>query len=63
MCVAAIQCRQGGHPIGVYLARSTLVSSYGRAGSLVVLLVWIYCAVQFLLFGASVADASATRPA
>jgi len=38
--------------LGVYLTRSSVGSSYGAAGSLVVLLLWIYYSAQILLFGA-----------
>ena len=38
--------------IGVYLGRSSLGSAYGAAGSLVVLLVWVYYSAQIFLFGA-----------
>lgn len=38
--------------IGLYLGRTSLGSSYGAAGSLAVLLVWIYFSAQIFLFGA-----------
>jgi membrane protein len=38
--------------IGIYLGNSAIASSYGAAGSLVVILVWIYYSAQILLFGA-----------
>ena len=38
--------------IGAYLGRSGYGSAYGAAGSLVVLLVWIYYSSQILFFGA-----------
>jgi membrane protein len=41
----------GKYLIGVYLGRSS-ASAYGAAGSLVVLLLWVYYAAQILLFGA-----------
>jgi membrane protein len=47
--------------IEIYLVRSTVASSYGAAGSLVILLVWIYFTAQFLLLGAEVAHVSAVR--
>lgn len=37
--------------IGLYLGHSTLSSAYGAAGSLVVLLVWVYYSTQIMLFG------------
>jgi len=38
--------------IGLYLGRVSVGSIYGAAGSLVVLLVWIYYSAQIFLFGA-----------
>ncbi|HXG64903.1 MAG TPA: YihY/virulence factor BrkB family protein [Blastocatellia bacterium] len=38
--------------IGLYLGRSTIGSTYGAAGSLVVILIWIYYSAQILFFGA-----------
>ncbi len=38
--------------IGLYLGSSAIASSYGAAGSLVLLLVWIYYSAQILFFGA-----------
>lgn len=40
--------------IGFYLGRAGLGSQFGAAGSLAVLLVWIYYSSQIVLFGASV---------
>lgn len=38
--------------IGLYLGHSAFSSTYGAAGSLVVLLVWVYYSAQILFFGA-----------
>ena len=38
--------------IGIYLGNSAVASSFGAAGSLVLLLLWIYYSAQILLFGA-----------
>src|SRR5690606_1694061 len=38
--------------IGLYLGNSSIGSSYGAAGSFVILLLWIYYSAQILLFGA-----------
>jgi membrane protein len=46
--------------IGIYLGKSGLASSYGAAGSLVVLLVWTYYSAQIVFFGAEIAHALAT---
>ncbi|HEU4459102.1 MAG TPA: YihY/virulence factor BrkB family protein [Methylibium sp.] len=40
--------------IGLYLGRASFVSSYGAAGSFVVLLMWVYYSSQILLYGAAV---------
>jgi len=45
--------------IGLYLGRSGPVSAYGAAGSLVVLLVWVYYSAQILFFGAEFTKAYA----
>ena len=38
--------------IGIYLGRATITSTYGAAGSLVVLLLWIYYSAQIFYLGA-----------
>ena len=38
--------------IGLYLGKSAVGSTFGAAGSLVVLLIWIYYSAQILYFGA-----------
>ncbi len=38
--------------IGIYLGKSAFSSAYGAAGSLIVLLLWIYYSAQIFLFGA-----------
>jgi membrane protein len=50
--VTAILFNVGKSVIGLYLGNSSIASSYGAAGSLVVILVWIYYSAQILLFGA-----------
>lgn len=47
--------------IGLYLGNSTIGSSYGAAGSFVVLLVWIYYSAQILLLGAEFTQVYARR--
>lgn len=42
----------GKYLIGLYIANSTFSSAYGAAGSLVVLLAWIYYSAQILFLGA-----------
>ena len=50
--ITAILFSVGKFMIGLYLGNSGIASSYGAAGSLVVILVWIYYSAQILLFGA-----------
>lgn len=38
--------------IGLYLGRSSMASGFGAAGSLVVLIAWVYYSAQIFLFGA-----------
>ena len=38
--------------IGLYLGHSSFSSSYGAAGSLIVILIWVYYSSQILFFGA-----------
>jgi membrane protein len=38
--------------IGLYLAKTSFASSYGAAGSLVIVLVWVYYSAQVFFFGA-----------
>jgi membrane protein len=45
--------------ISLYLGRSTVASSYGAAGSLVVLLLWVYYSALILFFGAELTRAYA----
>lgn len=47
--------------IGVYLGRSAIGSAYGAAGSLIVLLVWVYYASLILFAGAELTQVMAHR--
>ena len=42
----------GQFAVGLYLARANIGSVFGAAGSLTVILVWVYYSAQILLFGA-----------
>lgn len=42
----------GKFAIGLYLGKTDVGSAYGSAGSLVIMLVWIYYSAQIVLFGA-----------
>ena len=50
--VTALLFSLGKFVIGIYLGNSAVGSSFGAAGSLVVLLLWIYYSAQILFFGA-----------
>ena len=47
--------------IGLYLGKATVGSAYGAAGSLVVLLMWIYYSAQVFFFGAEFTHVFALR--
>ena len=47
--------------IGAYLGRATIGSAYGAAGSLVVILLWVYYSAQILFFGAEFTKAWTRR--
>ena len=47
--------------IGLYLGRSSVASGFGAAGSLVILLVWVYYSAQIFLLGAEFTRLSAQR--
>lgn len=51
----------GKYALGLYLGRASFGSTYGAAGSLVVLLAWIYYAAQILFFGAEFTQVYARR--
>ena len=50
--VTAILFTLGKSLIGLYLGRSAVTSGFGAAGSVVVLLVWVYYSAQIFLLGA-----------
>jgi membrane protein len=47
--------------VGLYLGRAGLASAYGAAGSLVIVLLWIYYSAQILFFGAELTQVMARR--
>jgi len=50
--VTAVLFTIGQQVIGLYLGQSNIASSYGAAGSMMILLLWVYYSCQILLFGA-----------
>lgn len=59
--VTAVLFSLGKTLIGVYLGSSAITSSFGAAGSLVLLLVWIYYSAQILFFGAEFTQVYANK--
>lgn len=57
-CVGAILFTLGRQLMALYLANAAVVSAYGAAGSLIVLLMWIYFSSAVLLLGAACARAA-----
>ena len=47
--------------IALYLGRSTVASAYGAAGSVVLILVWVYYSAQIFFFGAEFTHVYASR--
>jgi membrane protein len=47
--------------LGLYLGRGSVGSAYGAAGSLVILLLWVYYSAQILFMGAEFTQVYATR--
>lgn len=51
----------GKYLIGFYLARATVASTYGAAGSLVVILLWVYYSSMIFLWGAELTRVHSRR--
>ena len=52
--VTSILFALGKYGIGIYMGSSDLGSTYGAAGSLVILLIWVYYSVLIFLFGGQI---------
>ena len=59
--VTALLFTAGKFLIGLYLGRSSVASGFGAAGSVVVLMVWVYFATQIFLLGAEFTSIYACR--
>ncbi len=59
--ITAVMFTIGKTLIGLYLAKSSTGSAYGAAGSLIVLLTWVYYSSLILFFGAEVTQVWAKR--
>lgn len=55
--VTAVLFTLGKWLLNLYLGRSGIASTYGAAGSFVVLVIWIYYSAQILYFGAELTQA------
>lgn len=59
--VTAVLFAIGKFALGLYLGRGSFSSSYGAAGSVLVVLLWVYYASQILFFGAEFTKVWANR--
>jgi membrane protein len=59
--ITALLVTVGKHVIGLYLGQTTLASSFGAAGSVVIFMVWVYYVSLILLFGAEITQAVACQ--
>jgi membrane protein len=59
--VTAVLFSLGKSLIGLYIGSSSIASSYGAAGGLIVLLLWVYYSVQIFLIGAEFTRVYASR--
>jgi membrane protein len=59
--VTAVLFQLGKYGIGLYIAKGSVASTFGAAGSLAVLLVWVYYSSQIILFGAEFTRAYANK--
>jgi membrane protein len=59
--VTALLFSLGRYLIGLYLGQASVGSAYGAAGTLVVLLIWIYYSAQILFMGAEFTQVYANR--
>jgi membrane protein len=57
--VSAVLFTIGKFAIGLYIGKSGVASSYGAAGALVILLLWVYFSAQIFLLGAEVIKVAA----
>ena len=59
--VTALLFNLGKFLIGLYLAHSALASSYGAAGAVIVIMMWVYYSAQIFLLGAEFTKIHACR--
>lgn len=59
--ITAVLFAVGRYAIGLYLGSSTVASTYGAAGSVIVVLLWVYYSAQVFLLGAELTRGYACR--
>jgi uncharacterized BrkB/YihY/UPF0761 family membrane protein len=59
--ITAVLFTLGKFLLGLYLGRSGISSTYGAAGSVVALLIWVYYSAQIVFFGAEFTKVYANR--
>ncbi|TGV96213.1 YhjD/YihY/BrkB family envelope integrity protein, partial [Mesorhizobium sp. M2E.F.Ca.ET.154.01.1.1] len=59
--VTALLFTIGKSLIGWYIGTSAIATSYGAAGALMVVLVWVYYSAQIFLFGAEITRSYSVR--
>src|SRR6202047_3387484 len=59
--IAALMFTLGKYLISLYIGSSNIASTYGAAGALIIVLVWVYYSAQILLLGAEFAKAYSDR--
>jgi membrane protein len=59
--ITAVLFIVGKYAIGVYLGSNTIASTYGAAGSVIVVLLWVYYSAQVFLLGAELTRGYACR--
>jgi membrane protein len=59
--MTALLFTAGKFAIGFYLGRSTVASAYGAAGSVIIVLLWVYYSAQILFFGAEMTQVYARK--
>lgn len=59
--VTSVLFNAGKYAISFYLGKSAISSTYGAAGSLVVILLWVYYACQIVFFGAELTQVLSRR--
>jgi membrane protein len=60
--LTAVLFTAGKYIIGTYLTRAAVSSAYGAAGSIVVVIIWVYYTAQIFFFGAEFTRAIGESP-